>query len=158
MKIKYFIFILIHLGSAVDVASRILPAFNTSTGMPFGSINLRYGVAPDETPVTCTAAVGTYIVEFATISRLTGDMRFENAARRAIQGLVDHRSEIGLLGNHIDTSNGRWTGSGILFFFVEFRNRNYAFLRLKEQIFFFSISTKSRFMTKSALNLLTGRR
>ena len=109
MKIILFFFVL-----AVDVASRILPAFNTSTGMPFGSVNLRYGVATDETPVTCTAGVGTYIVEFATISRLTGDTRFENAARKAIQGLFDHRSEIGLLGNHIDTSNGRWTAYGIL--------------------------------------------
>ena len=107
-NLKIFCFVL-----AVDVASRILPAFNTSTGMPFGSVNLRYGVATDETPVTCTAGVGTYIVEFATISRLTGDTRFENAARKAIQGLFDHRSEIGLLGNHIDTSNGRWTAYGI---------------------------------------------
>ena len=37
---------------AVDVASRILPAFNTTTGMPYGSINLRHGVSKDETPIT----------------------------------------------------------------------------------------------------------
>ena len=58
------------LDLAVDVAERILPAFNTTTGMPYGSVNLRYGVAKGETPITCTAGVGTFIIEFGTISRL----------------------------------------------------------------------------------------
>ena len=40
------------LDLAVDVANRILPAFNTSTGMPYGSINLKHGVSKDETPIT----------------------------------------------------------------------------------------------------------
>ena len=41
--------------------------------MPYGTVNLRYGVPPGETPITCTAGVGTFIVEFGTLSRLTGD-------------------------------------------------------------------------------------
>ena len=45
------------------------------SGMPYGSVNLRYGVRNGETPVTCTAGVGTYIVEFGSLSRLTGDDR-----------------------------------------------------------------------------------
>ena len=47
-------------------------AFNTPTGMPYGTVNLRYGIPPSETPVTCTAGCGTFIVEFGTISALTG--------------------------------------------------------------------------------------
>lgn len=31
------------LDLAVDLANRLLPAFNTTTGMPYGSVNLRYG-------------------------------------------------------------------------------------------------------------------
>lgn len=62
---------------AVDLASRLLPALNTSSGIPFGSINLRHGVAPDEAVVTCTAAAGTLSLEFGTLSRLTGDGRYE---------------------------------------------------------------------------------
>jgi len=125
------------LDLAVDVANRILPAFNTTTGMPFGSINLRHGVAADETPVTCTSGVGTFIVEFATISRLTGDMRFERAARRAIESLFKFRSEIGLLGNHIDTQTGRWTatdsgiGAGVDSFF-EYLVKGYVLLNEPE--------------------------
>lgn len=41
--------------------------------MPYGTVNLRYGVPPSETPITCTAGCGTFIVEFGTISALTGN-------------------------------------------------------------------------------------
>lgn len=37
---------------AEDAARRLLPAFNSSTGMPYGTVNLRHGVPQDETPVT----------------------------------------------------------------------------------------------------------
>ncbi|XP_066289002.1 ER degradation-enhancing alpha-mannosidase-like protein 2 isoform X2 [Branchiostoma lanceolatum] len=90
-------------------------AFDTPTGMPYGTVNLRYGVPPGETPVTCTAGVGTFLVEFGTLSRLTGDPVFENTAIQALQALWDVRSDIGLVGNHIDVTTGRWTAidSGI---------------------------------------------
>ncbi|XP_022084077.1 ER degradation-enhancing alpha-mannosidase-like protein 2 [Acanthaster planci] len=97
------------------VARRILPAFDTPTGMPYGTVNLAYGVPPRETPVTCTACVGTYIVEFGTLSRLTGDPIFEEAALKALNALWQCRSDIGLLGNHIDVLTKKWTAmdSGI---------------------------------------------
>lgn len=62
---------------AEDVAQRLIVAFDTTTGMPYGTINLRKGVPPGETSVTCTAGVGTFIVEFGTLSRLTGDPLYE---------------------------------------------------------------------------------
>jgi len=40
--------------------------------MPYETVNLRYGVSRGETPVTCTAGIGTVIVEFGGLSRLTG--------------------------------------------------------------------------------------
>lgn len=61
---------------AEDVAKRILPAFDTKTGMPYGTVNLKYGVPNGETPITCTAGVGTFIVEFGALSRLTGRQYF----------------------------------------------------------------------------------
>lgn len=73
------------------------PAFQTSSGMPFGTVNLLKGVSPSETPVTCTAGVGTFILEFATLSRLTGDETFEQVARRALRALWKTRSDIGLV-------------------------------------------------------------
>ncbi|GBP56931.1 ER degradation-enhancing alpha-mannosidase-like protein 2 [Eumeta japonica] len=72
---------------AEDVAQRLIAAFDTTTGMPYGTINLRSGVPPGETSVTCTAGV----------------------AYNALKALYHHRSPIGLLGNHIDVMTGRWT-------------------------------------------------
>lgn len=45
--------------------------------MPYGTVNLAHGVPYGETPITCTAGVGTYLVEFGALSRLTGDSVFE---------------------------------------------------------------------------------
>ncbi|KAG7165464.1 ER degradation-enhancing alpha-mannosidase-like protein 2-like, partial [Homarus americanus] len=98
-----------------DVADRLLPAFDTPTGMPYGTVNFKDGVPEGETPVTCTAGVGTYIIEFGTLSRLTGDPVYEEVAMRALHAIWDHRSSINLVGNHIDVLTGRWAAqdSGI---------------------------------------------
>ncbi|TDG42004.1 hypothetical protein AWZ03_011578 [Drosophila navojoa] len=103
------------LRMAEDVARRLLPAFDTNTGMPYGTVNLRYGVPNGETSVTCTAGVGTFLVEFGTLSRLTGKSIYEEVALQAIYALWERRSSIGLFGNHIDVQSGRWTAldSGI---------------------------------------------
>lgn len=97
------------LRMAEDVAKRLLPAFDTRTGMPYGTVNLMYGVPFGETSVTCTACVGTFIVEFGALSRLTGDPIYEEVAMNALVALFQHRSSIGLFGNHIDVQTGRWT-------------------------------------------------
>lgn len=103
------------LRMAEDVARRLLPAFDTNTGMPYGTVNLRYGVPRGETSITCTAGVGTFLVEFGTLSRLTGNSIYEEVALQAIYALWERRSSIGLFGNHIDVQSGRWTAldSGI---------------------------------------------
>ncbi|XP_036085382.1 ER degradation-enhancing alpha-mannosidase-like protein 2 isoform X2 [Rousettus aegyptiacus] len=84
------------LRMAEEAARKLLPAFQTPTGMPYGTVNLLHGVNPGETPVTCTAGIGTFIVEFATLSSLTGDPVFEDVARAALMRLWESRSDIGL--------------------------------------------------------------
>ncbi|TNN59026.1 ER degradation-enhancing alpha-mannosidase-like protein 2 [Liparis tanakae] len=96
------------LRMAEDAARKLLPAFQTASGMPYGTVNLRRGVSPSETPVTCTAGVGTFILEFSTLSRLTGERVYEEAARRALRALWGTRSDIGLVGNHIDVLSQKW--------------------------------------------------
>eukprot|EP00026_Physarum_polycephalum_P005039 Phypoly_transcript_05065.p1 GENE.Phypoly_transcript_05065~~Phypoly_transcript_05065.p1 ORF type:complete len:337 (+),score=28.38 Phypoly_transcript_05065:86-1096(+) len=107
------------LDMALDVGERLLPAFDTPTGLPYGTVNLRHGVPRGETTVTCTASCGTFSIEFGTLSRLTGRPEFERAAKRAVQGIWARRSPLNLLGNHIDIVSGEWThkdsgiGSGV---------------------------------------------
>ncbi|XP_034946516.1 ER degradation-enhancing alpha-mannosidase-like protein 2 [Chelonus insularis] len=100
---------------AEDMAKRLLVAFDTPTGMPYGTVNLKYGVPPGETSITCTAGIGTFILEFGTLSRLTGNPVYEEVAMNAIKALQYYKSKIGLVGNHVDVLTGHWTArdSGI---------------------------------------------
>eukprot|EP00762_Andalucia_godoyi_P001799 ANDGO_07127.mRNA.1 Alpha-mannosidase I MNS4 len=97
------------LSLAVDLGRRLLPAFETPTGIPFGMVNLQTGVNPGESKVTSTAGAGTFLLEFGILSRLTGDPVFEQAARNASNALFRYRSSIGLVGNHISVVDGTWT-------------------------------------------------
>ncbi|KRY21105.1 ER degradation-enhancing alpha-mannosidase-like protein 2 [Trichinella patagoniensis] len=96
---------------AESVASKLLPAFKTTTGMPYGTVNLRHGVCENETSITCTAGIGTFLLEFGTLSRLTGNYTYERAALNALQQLWNHKSSIGLVGNHIDVQTSMWTAT-----------------------------------------------
>ena len=65
------------------------------------------------------AGVGTFLLEFATLSRLTGDPTYENVAQRALNSLWELRSSLNLVGNHLNVESGKWTsvdatiGSGV---------------------------------------------
>lgn len=91
---------LLHL--ATDLGRRLLPAFDTPTGVPYGAVNLRHGVAETESKMTSTAGGGTMCMEFGLLSRLTGDGRFEAAALRSLRALWSRRSRLNLVGAHID--------------------------------------------------------
>lgn len=63
------------LRQAEVFASKLLPAFDTPTGMPYGTVNFELGGVPKgETTVTCVAGIGTFILEFGALSRLTGSV------------------------------------------------------------------------------------
>jgi len=97
------------LDMASDLGERLLVAFSTKTGIPYGTVNLRYGVPEGETSVVCTACAGSFAVEFGLLSRLTGDPRFEDASKVAALALFNRRSKINLVGSHIDCESGKWT-------------------------------------------------
>ena len=94
---------------ALDLGERLLPAFETPTGIPYGSVNLRFGVDERESNVTAAATAGTLVVEFWTLSQLTGDDRFSRAAKAAVRGLWRQRSALNLVGAHINVQTGEWT-------------------------------------------------
>ncbi|KAJ1495828.1 glycoside hydrolase [Baffinella frigidus] len=108
---------------AVDVGTRLLRAYNTPTGLPFGSVDLSLGPRFGETPVSATARGGTVLLEFILLSKLSGDKKFARAAERATKALWERRSSIGLLGSHVNVETGEWVyfdsgiGGGIDSFF-----------------------------------------
>ena len=107
------------LDLAEDLATRLLPAFDTPTGIPYGSINLRHGVAHNESVITSTAAGGTLLLEWGALSRLTKKDVFEKVALRSMRAIWSRRSRLDLVGAHINILDGTWTqrdagvGSGI---------------------------------------------
>uniref|UniRef100_A0AAQ4S9A0 alpha-1,2-Mannosidase n=1 Tax=Gasterosteus aculeatus aculeatus TaxID=481459 RepID=A0AAQ4S9A0_GASAC len=103
---------LLHM--AKDLGLRLLPAFNTSSGLPYPRVNLKFGVRGPETRTgtetdTCTACAGTMILEFAALSRFTGDPVFEAHARRALDFLWEKRQRhSNLVGTTINIHSGEW--------------------------------------------------
>ena len=74
------------LNMAVDCATRLLPAFNSSTGLPYPRVNLRTGLqGVSSVQQTCTACAGSMILEFAALSRLTGEPVFEKKVRKKLR-------------------------------------------------------------------------
>jgi len=97
---------------AVELADKLMPAFDTNTGMPYGTVNLANGVPHGETTITCTAGVGTFLVEFGSLSDLTGDPKYMEAANKAMDALWKYKSKVtGLLGNHLRVDTGLWTAA-----------------------------------------------
>lgn len=64
-------------------------------------------------PDTCTACAGSMILEFATLSRLTGDGIFEEKARKAMDFLWQQRHRTSdLMGTVLNVHNGDWVRRG----------------------------------------------
>ncbi len=94
------------LAKARDLADRLLPAFATPTGMPYRFVNLKTGAVREA--VTSPADIATYLPEWGTLSRLTGDPRYADAARKAMVAVFERRSRIDLVATKIDVVTGEW--------------------------------------------------
>lgn len=97
------------LALAQDLGDRLLPTFNSPTGMPYVEVNLRTGKVRN--PETNPAEVGTLLIEFGTLSKLTGKPVYYDKAKRALVELYRRRSPIGLVGSGINVESGKWTDS-----------------------------------------------
>jgi ER degradation enhancer, mannosidase alpha-like 2 len=95
------------LDLAQELGTRLLPAFNSPTGMPYMYVNLKTGKTKgaESNP----AEIGTLLLEFGTLSKLTGKPIFYDKAKRALTELYSRRSKIGLVGSAINVETGQWT-------------------------------------------------
>jgi len=91
---------------ARDLGRRLLPAFNSSTGMPYMYVNLKTGKTKGAR--SNPAEIGTLLLEFGTLSRLTHESIFFDKAKKAVVALYSRRSKIGLVGEEIDVETGSW--------------------------------------------------
>lgn len=97
------------LAKAHDIGERLLSAFDGCGKLPRSFVSLRGGMpSANRNREQCTAGVGTLLLEFGTLSRLTLDDRFEEAALCALRLLWSKRSARNLLGNTLDVKSGGW--------------------------------------------------
>lgn len=95
------------LDLATDLGNRLLPVFESPTGLPYMYINLKTGkVRGSETN---PAEIGTLLIEFGALSKMTGNPIYYDKAKRALVELYNRRSSIGLVGSGIDVETGKWT-------------------------------------------------
>lgn len=97
------------LNLAEDLGNRLLPVFNSPTGMPYRYVNLKTGRTSK--PVSNPAETGTLLIEFGTLSKLTRKPIFYEKAKRALVETYKRRSKIGLVGEWIDVETGQWTNT-----------------------------------------------
>jgi len=94
------------LEKARDFADRMLPAFDTKTGIPKYWVNLKTGETKGDT--VNVAEAGTYTFEMGMLSYYTSDPKYYQAGKKASLALFNRRSDIGLIGDVIDVQTGEW--------------------------------------------------
>jgi glycosyl hydrolase family 47 len=97
------------LSLAEDLGNRLLPVFNSPTGLPYVYVNLHTGQTRDA--VTNPAETGTLLLEFGTLSKLTGNPVFYEKAKHALVETFKRRSPLGLVGENINVETGEWTNT-----------------------------------------------
>lgn len=94
------------LALAEDLANRLLPVFNSPTGLPYVYVNLKTGAVRGEE--SNPAETGTLLIEFGALSKLTGKPDYYDKAKRAAMATYERRSRLGLVGSGLNIKTGQW--------------------------------------------------
>ncbi|MEM7162627.1 MAG: glycoside hydrolase family 47 protein [Bacteroidota bacterium] len=102
------------LNKAIDFGNRLLPAFDSPTGIPFHSVNLKTGATAGNQGegkgnIVNTAQAATYLLEFGILSYYSKDPKYYQAAKKASKAIFKRKSAIGLPGDFINIETGEWT-------------------------------------------------
>ena len=95
------------LKMAEDLGNRLLPVFDSPTGIPYRFVNLKTGKTRGAE--TNPAEAGTLLIEFGALSKLTHKPIFYDKAKRALTEVYRRRSPLGLIGTRINVETGEWT-------------------------------------------------
>lgn len=97
---------------AVQLAEKLLPAFNTPTGIPWAMVNLKSGVGRNwgwaSAGSSILAEFGTLHMEFVHLSYLTGDPVYYKKVMHIRKLLQKMDRPNGLYPNYLNPRTGRW--------------------------------------------------
>lgn len=94
----------LYLEKAIDLADRIMPVFETDTGIPMTLVNLglRQGIREtDHKGWVSTAEVSTLQLEFKYLSHLTGNQRYWEVVEKIMEVIRAARTHTGLASIYI---------------------------------------------------------
>lgn len=94
------------------VADKLLPAFQTPTGIPYALINMRTGSSKNYGWTSGGASIlsefGTLHLEFAYLSDVTGNPIYREKVQTIRQVLKDLEKPKGLYPNYLNPKTGKW--------------------------------------------------
>ncbi len=93
---------------ADDLGTRLLPAFDSPTGLPYVYVNLRTGAVRGTVSNPAEAAL---ILEYGKLADLTGKARYRERAMQALRAVYARRSARDLVGERFDVESGQWTNT-----------------------------------------------
>lgn len=92
---------------AEDLGKRMIPVFDSPTGMPYRLVNLHTGEVSGN--VTNPCEIGSMLLEYGMLSKLTGNPEYYEKCKRGIVAVYERRGKTGLVGSNIDVETGEWT-------------------------------------------------
>ncbi|KAH9914637.1 glycoside hydrolase [Epithele typhae] len=106
----------LYVDKAVDLADRILPAFDTPAGLPLSSVNLaqRKGISSaDNNGLVSTAEISTLQLEFRYLSYLTENEEYWDAVEKVMATIKKSSLTNGLASIFMNPEDGRFVLSAI---------------------------------------------
>ncbi|KAI8356620.1 glycoside hydrolase [Choanephora cucurbitarum] len=101
------------LEKAVELVDRLLPAFDTPTGIPYQYVNFTSG-KPIESVTACLAEVGTIQLEFTRLSELTGNWTYHYLGQHVYDTFSEsYKETAGLFPHLVNVSTGKPIGNHI---------------------------------------------
>lgn len=106
----------IYLNKSIDLADRLLGAYESDSGIPYASIHLRLGTgitSHADGGASSTAEASTLQLEMKYLAHLTGKNVYWRKAEEVIRVLDDNDMEDGLLPIFVHPDTGRFTSREI---------------------------------------------
>jgi len=106
----------LYLEKAKDLADRLLSAFESPSGIPYASVNLKqFKGLPSHADegASSTAEAATLQLEFKYLAKLTGEKTFWDKAEKVMQIIDDNGAQDGLVPIFIHAINGKFRGQNI---------------------------------------------
>jgi len=100
----------IFLDKAIDIADRLLAAFQSPSAVPYSDVNLkqRRGHAPKWSPDSSTSEVTTIQLEFRDLSRVTGNPKYAEAVEKVSKHVHELPKTDGLVPIFINANTGKF--------------------------------------------------